>query len=164
MNLAKHFISPKKGEYIGTFVSDVSTEGPRFGWAKYSYFKEKSNGISFNKKTGTHCALESIAKDIVIDTATNHLIKGDIKIRDPEMVKAAMDFVTRMKKYYKKTPINVKVILTIDYLKDIVQDALDQNDELKKTILMLKTKSDKLTSENNSLKSKIKNISQVCLD
>jgi len=163
MNPAKHFKSLKKERFIGTFISVANDGNPLFGWSRFNHNKEKTDGVSFSKKVGRDEAVKSTEKQITIDTSTNFLYKGDNSIHDPEMVKAAIDFITRMKKYYKKAPVNVKIIFTIEYLKEMIQDVMEQNKKLKEMNMKLIHEKLQIEIENDSLGSKLKRIKE-CID
>lgn len=163
MNPAKHFASTKRKQHIGTFVSETKDDGPRFGWSRYSYFKEKAEGVPFSKKVGRQHALESIDQEIIIDSAKGYIYKGDVGIHDPEMVQSSIDFISRMAKYYKKSPVNVKVILSMNHLKQLAKEVIEENAKLKEEVHQLRSSKIKMSVELNNLKSKMERISQECI-
>lgn len=164
MNPVKYFTNSKKGQYIGTFVCEVKDDGPRFGWSRYNFNREKGDGIPFRKKVGRECAIESIGEDIVIDTTKGNIHKGEIVVHDPQMVKSAMDFIAGIKRRYKKVPNNVKIYLSINYMKKIVQAVAEQNEKFRKEIFMLKNEKLKLLIDNGILFDKLRMIKKQCTD
>jgi len=162
MNPVKYFTSSKKGQYIGTFVYEIRNGVPRFGWSRYNFNKEKADSVPFKKRVGRECAIKSTDKDIIIDTAKGYIHKGDTVIHDPEMVRVAMDFVAEMKRKYNKSPNNVKIHLSISYMKKIAHTVADRNEKLKKEIFELRSEKLQISFENGVLKDKIRKIQQLC--
>jgi len=128
MNPVKHFKGTKS---LGTFVSEEIDEQVLFGWSKYNIKKESMEGIPFIKKEGRKFAHESLELPVVINTSEGYIQKGDIKIHDYEMTNSAADFVKRMKKYFRKAPDNVTIVLGIEYLKKLVIEVHEKNEKLK---------------------------------
>jgi len=128
MNPVKHF---KGNKSLGTFVSDEQEGKVLFGWSKYNIKKESMEGIPFCKKDGRKFAYEALDKSVIINTSEGYLQKGDIKIHDSEMTNSAADFVKRMKKYFRKSPDNVTIVLGVEYLKKLVLDVHEENEKLK---------------------------------
>ena len=132
MNLTKHFISTKKNHHIATFVSKINEEGlPLFGWSRYNYHKEKSCGFPFSKKEGIKEALKSTNQKIIINTHLGSIHKENVVVYDSEMVYAAVNFVLHIKRYYKKTPVNVKLILCLNFLDKLTKEIFEENKKLK---------------------------------
>lgn len=165
MNPAKHFTSTKRNQHIATFVSELDQNGdPLFGWSRYNYHREKESGVPFSKKEGRKEALKSLEHKIIIDTANGNIQKGEISVHDPEMVRAAVDFIARMKRYYKKAPSNVELHLTIEFLKELAHEVMEENKKLKEENRRLWKAKLQLSLELDYTKNKVNKITTVCTE
>lgn len=145
MNPVKHF---KKKNFIGTFVSEERSGKVLFGWSKYNTKKETMVGVPFCKKNGRAEATNSLKDQIVINTAAGFIQKGDIKVYDRKMTEAAVDFVKRMNRYFRKSPDNVVIVLGLKYLNRLLVDIHNANKELESTNSKLLKERSELKNEN----------------
>jgi len=140
------------GRLIGTFVSKKVGDKVLFGWSRFNKIKEKNSGNPFIKKIGIEFAEQSTVWGVRIDTTNDTISKGTVTVRDPKMVKAAVEFINRLQRYYHKPPSNVNIIYKIEDLKGMINDLIEENRTLIDRLRRLSSVNSKLMENHENMR------------
>jgi len=116
--LIQHVRKPSnRMPYATLFAYQDEKNNIFIGWSKYAKKLEKgAGGVPFSKKVGVKLAKEcSERKDIIFYFEGSRKNIGDKKSFIPYNIeKKAVEFLVRIKTYFKKDPVNVNITVVID--------------------------------------------------